>query len=51
MNIYRCVIDSQKQVYDGDTIKDVFIKGVSDVSVRRFRARAIANTLAETLPS
>ena len=26
MNIYKCVIDSQKQVYDGDTIKDVRIE-------------------------
>ena len=26
MNIYRCIIDSQKQVYDGDTIKDVRIE-------------------------
>ena len=26
MNIYKCVIDSQKQVYDGDTIKDVRIQ-------------------------
>lgn len=26
MNIYRCVIDGQKQIYDGDTIKDVRIE-------------------------
>ena len=26
MNIYRCIIDSQQQVYDGDTIKDVRIE-------------------------
>lgn len=26
MNIYKCVIDTQKQVYDGDTIKDVRIE-------------------------
>ena len=26
MNIYRCVIDSPQQVYDGDTIKDVRIE-------------------------